>query len=294
MSACPTRPALRWFGGKWLLAPKLISLFPPHRIYVEPYGGAASVLLRKPRAYGEVYNERDEEVVSYFRVLRDPEQAAELIRRLKLTPFARAELRDSYERSSAVDPIETARQLVVRSFMGFGSNAAATQHKGANSTGFRSNANRSGTTPSMDWRNLPQALPALTERLRGVVIEGKDAIPIMQQHDGASTLHYVDPPYPHATRSRRNPYCKKHLYRHEMSDADHGAMLDVLLSLKGMVVVSSYASALYDEALASWERTTFETFADGARPRTEVVWSNPAAVAARRDCAMPLFVEAAE
>jgi hypothetical protein len=82
------RPALRYHGGKWLLAPWIIEHFPDHKIYVEPYGGGASVLLRKPRSYSEVYNELDGDVVNVFRCLRD--HGPELRRRLTLTPFARA------------------------------------------------------------------------------------------------------------------------------------------------------------------------------------------------------------
>jgi DNA adenine methylase len=69
------------------------------------------------------------------------------------------------------------------------------------------------------------------------------------------------------------------VYRPEMTDADHVALLDVVRGLTGMVVLSGYASALYDDALPGWRRETKATHADGARPRTEVLWLNPQACA---------------
>lgn len=256
------------------MAPWVISHFPAHRIYVEPFGGAASVLIRKPRSYGEIYNDLDDEVVNLFGVLRNEASARRLQKLLRLTPFARQEFREAYEPTD--DPIERARRLVVRSFMGFGSNAHASQAKGHRSTGFRANSNRSGTTPAQDWANYPAAMDALIERLAAVVIECRPAVEVMKQHDGLETLHYVDPPYIHATRAQGNKYdLGWRMYAHEMTDAEHERLLVELRGLVGMVVLSGYAHPLYDDGLSGWDRIELDTYADGARPRTEVLWLNP-------------------
>ena len=275
----PTRPLLRWHGGKWLLAPWLIEHFPDHQCYVEPYGGAASTLLRKDRSYSEVYNDLDQILIRLFRVLRDDALAARLIAQLELTPFAREEFNLAYKPSD--DPVEDARRTIVRSFMGFGSDSTAGHYR----TGFRSNTTRMGTTPARDWDNYPASLRRTIERLRGVTIESKPAIDVMRQYDQPKTLHYVDPPYHPDTRSSGNrrrlgPGCEPwHVYKHELDVADHEALLDCLISLDGMVVLSGYPHALYESKLADWRRVERSHFADGARPRTEVIWINPACAA---------------
>lgn len=260
------RPALRYHGGKWKLAPWIISYFPDHRVYVEPYGGAASVLLRKERSYAEIYNDMDGEIVNLFRVLRDPVQVRELTRLLRLTPYARSEFEVSYLTSG--DPIEQARRTVIRSFMGFSSLLTGTW-----TTGFRSNSNRSGSTPAHDWRNYPEALGGIIERLRGVVIENRPASQVMITHDTKETLNYIDPPYPAGTRHER---WSGIAYRYEMSDNDHREMARVLHGLQGMVVVSGYPCELYDiELFPTWQRIQRNTYADGASKRTEVLWLSP-------------------
>lgn len=271
----PTRPVLRYHGGKWRLAPWIISFFPPHRVYTEAYGGAGSVLLRKPRArMVEVYNDLDGEIVNFFRVLRDRRDRARLCELLVFTPYARAEFALSYE--PADDPVEQARRTVVRSFQGFGSDSSS----GAK-TGFRANGNKQNTHPASDWARLPASLAAASERLSGVVLESRHGPDLIRQHDEPRTLHYADPPYPPESRSRHTLRTSKG-YRHEMTANDHRDLATLLRSAEGMVVLSGYGCPLYDEELyPDWERHTRPCHADGARERVEVVWLNPACAAAQ-------------
>jgi DNA adenine methylase len=257
---------LRYHGGKWLLAPWIISHFPPHRVYVEPFGGAASVLLRKERSYAEVYNDLDGEIVNVFRVLRESPEL--LLRALELTPFARDEFVESY--TPAEDRIDQARRTVVRSYLGFGSNSHNKK------TGFRANSNRSGTTPAHDWQHFPECLKETIERLRGVVIENRDALAVMASHDGPDTLYYCDPPYAPETRDAGGDY------RHELTPEDHGSLLVFLRGLQGYVILSGYPSSVYDDGLPGWLRINKTARADGARLRTECLWISP-----RTQLAMP-------
>jgi DNA adenine methylase len=257
-----TRPLMRYHGGKFRLAPWIISHLPAHRIYTEAYGGAASVLLRKPRAYSEVYNDLSGEVVNLFRVLRNPAQARELVRLVKLTPYAREEFEESY--ILADDPIEQARRTLFRAGAGFGATAASGQWR----TGFRSNVTRSGTIPAGDWQTYPDVLEAAIERLRGVVIEHMPALDLLAKYDHPDALHYVDPPYMAETRGRHS----RKAYRHEMTDADHVELAGMLHALKGHVVLSGYPSPLYDSLYTGWQRYTRTDHADDSTARVEVLW----------------------
>ncbi len=249
-----------------MLAPWIIEHFGPHHTYVEPYGGGGSVLLRKPRCYAEVYNDLDDEVVNLFTVARD--RGEELRRALELTPFSRAEFDMSYQPSG--DPLERARRMVVRSFQGFGSAAACGEK-----SGFRSTSSRSGTTPAMDWMHYPEALEAVVGRLKGVVIENRDAMAVMAHHDRPNTLHYVDPPYVHSTRSLKvNHSDHRKSYKHEMTDQQHEELAAFLQTLAGAVVISGYASPLYERLYGEWHRVDRLALADGARPRIESLWLN--------------------
>lgn len=271
------RPALRYLGGKWRLAPWIIENLPPHLIYVEPFGGGGNVLLRKARSVTEIYNDLDDDLVNLFRVLRDDDAAARLIQQLELTPFARSEWKAAYEVSP--DPVERARRLLVRSFMGHSSNSSRIDR----TTGFRPCNLQANADPARTWATYPTSLRLVVERFTGVSVEQLPAADLIRQRDGADVLFYVDPPYVQSTRSpKQTRMAPSNGYAHELSDDDHGHLLDLLTSIDGMVVLSGYHSDLYADRLKGWKVVEKEAMADGARPRIEVLWINPAAVAAGR------------
>lgn len=255
------RPLIRYHGGKWELAQWIISHFPTHRIYCEPFSGGASVLLQKARSYAEVYNDMDGEIVNLFRVVRD--NADELLASIENTPFSREEYFSAFKTDKS-NAIEWARRTLVRSHMGFAGTAVH-----GKTTGFRSFSTNSGSHPATQWARLPQCVRDVVERLRGVVIENRDAMEVISQQDTSQTLFYVDPPYLQETRDAGSDY------RFELSDRQHVALLERLRTLQGMVIVSGYPSEMYDRVLSGWKRVERNALAEGARPRTEVLWINP-------------------
>lgn len=260
-TAAPDQPALKYFGGKWALAPWIIENFPPHRVYVEPFGGGASVLLRKPKAWSEVYNDLDGEVVNFFRVLQDQDESARLERAVKYTPYSRKEFEKAHEVTD--DAVERAKRTMVRSFMGFGSNGISSK------TGFKTVSTNSGSNQWNQWASRWENIAGLSRRLMGVVIENKDAKEVMAQQDSPDTLHFVDPPYVTGTRVIKDGY------KFEMTDADHESLCTFLSTLKGMVILCGYPNAIYDSL--KWECRQREAHADGASDRIECLWLNPAA-----------------
>ncbi|MBX3629344.1 MAG: DNA adenine methylase [Nitrosomonas sp.] len=265
-----TTPALRYHGAKFRIAPWIISHFPKHNCYVDPFGGSAGVLLRKDRSYAEVYNDLDSDVVNYFRVIRDPIGRKILQEMLALTPYARDEFEQAFDECE--DRIERARRLCIRAQMGFGS-AGATKNR----TGFRIDTKREYSTAQHIWAKYPDTLTAIGERFSSVLIENRSAVKVMRDHDTHDALHYVDPPYVFGTRSLNSHH--RGYYKHEMSDADHVDLLCELKKLIGMVIVSSYETDLYNDMLPGWsvDRTQARISASrGTRLKTELVWMNPA------------------
>lgn len=262
------KPLMRYHGAKWRLAPWIISHFPQHHCYVEPFGGSAAVLISKEPSSREVYNDKNFEIVNLFNVIRDDQMRTELLRLLVMTPYSRTEFEFAKEVGQNDTPVMTALKLLVRAQMGFGS-AGATR----GNTGFRLDTARGGTSLQSLWSELPTNVLEVTERLRNVIIENTDAYNVIKQHDRSNTLFYLDPPYTLDTRTNKDSYGK-----FEMREFEHTRLLELTLKSKGMFVISGYDNELYNDTLSGWTKSSRQTAIsshNGSGKRTEVLWISP-------------------
>lgn len=259
-----TYPALRYPGAKWDLAPWIIGRFPPHAHYIDPYFGSGAVFFSKVPSRHEVVNDLDGDVVNLFQVVR--ERGEELAELIDLTPYSREEYYRSYE--SAADPIEKARRFLVRSGQAHGFNVTSR-------SGWRHNGSQSLQPVTSRWARIPDSVRGMMHRIKNAEIECLPALAIIERYAVADALLYVDPPYVLSTRKA------KKLYRHEMTDRDHLALLDMLDEHPGMIVLSGYESPLYAERLRHWHKITASSQAEKGGKRVEVLWLNAAAVAAQ-------------
>lgn len=258
-------PPVTWFGGKAKLASRIISHFPQHQTYVEPFGGSAAVLLAKPPSQVEVYNDIDHDLVNLFRVLRDPTLYRRLEAVCSATLYARAEFQLAQQASD--DPVESARRFMVRQRQSHSGMGRRWSYCVEDAQGGMSSAVRR-------WLAGVRRLPAIHQRLRGVQIEAADWSEIIQRYDRPRTLFYLDPPYETDTRVGGR-------YRHELGSHDHRDLIATILAVKGMVVLSGYQCDLYLPLEAQgWSRVDYDVpayISPARRRRVESLWISPSA-----------------
>jgi DNA adenine methylase len=280
-------PPLAWFGGKAHAVQWYLPHLPPHHTYVEVFGGMAAVLFAKAPAPVEVYNDIDQGLVTFFRVLRDPAQCAQLEARLALTPYSRAEFRWSQATWQTVDdPVERAARWVVQLRQGF--SATPDGHSGWS---FCVTETARGMAKAVArWQRTLDALLPCGARLLQVQIECADWRQILATYDTPQTLFFCDPPYLPATRTARG-------YAHELTADAHRDLLAALQQVQGMVLLCGYPHPTYAVLeQAGWTCARREELASSARRirqdrsrerRDECLWRNPAAGQALAQ--LPLF-----
>ncbi len=258
MSSTSLKPILKYPGSKYRLAPWIVSYFPAHEHYVEPYCGAATVFFAKAPARHEVLNDTNGHLVNLFTVIR--EQSEALARLIEMTPWSEAEYERTEQHLDEGDALERARRFLIRCWQAHGGTLA-------NTSGWKHNGLGGRAYPVRLWQQLPTRLLAVVDRLRDAEIRNRPALEIITYYRDPSVLLYCDPPYVRATRNRA-------YYTHEMTDEEHMQLLAALEQHPGPVVLSGYSHPLYEKRLAHWRRVETPAVAEHGRHRMEIVWLN--------------------
>jgi DNA adenine methylase len=259
------RAPFAYFGGKMGMAQRIISLMPPHRVYMEPFFGSGAVFFAKPKVSVEILNDLDDGVVSFFRALRDDPD--ELERLCALSPHARSEFDAGLEPTD--DPMEQARRFWVRVNQSFAKTAGG-------NTGWSVTTARNQSVPG-SIRSRVGRFAATADRLMGASIERCDAADLIDRLAGREALAYVDPPYLSATRSDRDSD-----YTVDMGDEEsHRRLAKALHNTPASVILSGYPSPLYDDLYGGWHRIDIPVHVHSSNAvtvkrgqRTEVLWLN--------------------
>ncbi len=247
-------------GSKWSLAKWIIGFFPNHHSYLEPCFGSGAVLFNKRRSSMETVNDLDGNVVNLFEwIKRDPEKLAHEI---YYTPYSRQVYEDAFA-SVPENSLEKAVNFYIQLNMGHG---------------FRTNGEKAGwkndiqgrekAYAASDWCGLPGQILQAAERMRGVQIECRPAIEVMERFNHKNVLVYLDPPYMPGTRHGKQ-------YRHEMySQESHAELLERARQHKGPLLVSGYGSGLYDDMLKGWHKEEVTSRTQTGSVKKEILWMN--------------------
>lgn len=217
-----TVPVLKYPGAKWRLADWIISHFPKHHTYIEPFFGSGAVFFKKSPSPIETINDLDNNVTNLFKIVRD--NPNELARIVAATPFSRYEYDSTFELPVPECDFEKARRFLIQCWQGHG---------------FRTNGYKVGWKNDVqgrekayalsNWYRLPEWILQVTERLKQVQIDCRPAEEIIIRHRYPNVLIYADPPYVLNTRTGEQ-------YRHEMTDQEHAKLLELLDNHPGPVI----------------------------------------------------------
>lgn len=257
------RQIVKYPGSKWNIAPQLVELIPEHHSYVEPFFGSGAVLFNKPVSDIETINDLDHDVVNLFRCIqKDSERLARLV---MTTPFSREEYERQFEGCTSTlyaSNFQRAAGFLIKCWQGHG---------------FRTNGYKVGWKNDVvgrekayalwNWYRLPDWIIDITERLRKVQIENRPALEVIERFNYSQVFMYLDPPYMLGTRSGKQ-------YMHEMTDAEHEELLQMILQSRAKIMISGYETDMYNDYLSGWEKKQFSSCAEHGKPRVETVWMN--------------------
>ena len=239
----------------------IIEQFPSdYEVYVEGFGGGASVLFQKEKTALEVYNDLGENVYSLFKVLSDKTKFEELKEKLDLTYYSE-EIRNEYKQDLKRNDLS----LEDRAYKFIYVNRSSFNGVGGFSTTMLARRNMSKSTS--DYLSMIDKLPEIHNRLSSVIIEHKDIMELLDKYDNEKTFMYLDPPYVKSTR------LSNQTYEVEMTNEQHQKLCERLLTFKGKILLSGYDHEIYKILDSKFTKMEFKS-PNAKSEAIEVLWKN--------------------
>lgn len=257
-----------YFGAKSKISSKILEILPPHAAWVETFCGSAAITCLKEPAPIEIINDKDDNIISFFKVLRT--DFSRLVKAIRLTPYAKKEWELAQKPCDSLSDLEKARRFLVKTMMTV--NGTLGKQSGFS---FSDSYTRNGCEARVSrWINLPERLRFVANRLLKVRIENRDAIQLVERFcNRPASLLYLDPPY---LAERTKGYAVE-----AFEPEYHSFLLDKCKKSKAMILISGYDNPLYRDALnlkSGWRRLLINTSTREVNgrdlPRTEVLWMN--------------------
>lgn len=263
------RPPFKCHGGKAYLKTWVIDNMPvdyEDMTYVEPYAGAASVLLNKKESKEEAINDLHPGIIEIFKAIRD--DGENFAKRLKKIRYSQASFDRALKQSAG--PFDDKLDLAVNEYV------LRRMSRGGMKKAFAWSERLRGGQPGdvNAWKTALKLMPMLSERLQNVYVFNKSAVEVVKAFNKPNTLLYVDPPYLHSTRQAKKVYEK-----YEMTEDDHKKLCETLVSFKGKVLISGYDSELYNTYFQNWHKIFRDIVNHSSQNKTkeykrEHIWRN--------------------
>lgn len=260
---------IRYFGGKGGMYKEILKYFPSeddYNTYIEPFGGAASVLLQKKPTPVEVYNDLEENVYSLFKTISDETLFAKFKEKCDLTYYSE-QLRKEYIQSLRRDSLT----LLDRAYKYFVVNRTSRNGVGGFSVNMVVRRNMSKSVS--DMLATIDGMEQLHHRLSKVIIMNQDALKLFDKYNTNDVLFYLDPPYHQSRRTSAR-------YKVDMNNEKQKEFIDAIIHSKSKILLSGYANEEYERLCDGngWRRIDFDvkTIDGNDRPKTktESLWLN--------------------
>lgn len=211
---------ISYYGGKQTMLNKILPLIPEHKCYIEPFFGGGAVFWAKPPAEVEIINDINATVSNFYEQVK--KNFPELKQLIDSTPYSRDSYRQAmvmYHAPYLFNPVQRAWAFWVATVQGFSNKIGS----------WRCAQNRPKEVILLENKKALLS-EEVSNRLRLVQIENKNAIELIKRHDHEDAFFYLDPPYVDSNQGHYGGYTQQHF----------DELLDALEGIKGKFLLSSY------------------------------------------------------